>query len=112
MFLPFIPPKPIPVPTCWAPALSAPTFPHFACLQHLTLTLIQHEYKPQTRLRVLWHATTRERVQAGGHWGCARKWSQATYMLAQLKNTSKCSSCWMRYFAASKSKSGIPMGIL
>ena len=25
--LPFIPPKPIPVPTCWAPTLLPPTFP-------------------------------------------------------------------------------------
>ena len=28
-FLPFISPKPIPVPTCWAPALSTPAYPCF-----------------------------------------------------------------------------------
>lgn len=29
-FLPFVPPKPIPVPICWAPALSTPNFLHRA----------------------------------------------------------------------------------
>ena len=52
--LPFIPPRPIPVPTCWAPTLPTPTFPRSAAPSRTNT-----ENEPHTRRCVF---TTRLRI--------------------------------------------------